>query len=55
MGSPDVAVEIGHVTAANQWVIDVGMAAALELHQRGYLALRHLKPPAPYLHHGSFL
>ena len=55
MSSPDVAVEVGHVTAANQWAIDVGMAARLSLHTRGYLALRHLKPPAPYLHHGSFL
>ena len=53
--NPDVPVEIAHVTAANQWVIDVGMAARLELHQRGYLALRNLAPPAPYLHHGSFL
>jgi GNAT superfamily N-acetyltransferase len=52
---PEVPVEIGHVTAANQWAIDVGMAARLELHQRGYLALRNLAPPAPYLHHGSFL
>ena len=52
---PEVPVEIGHVTAANQWAIDVGMAARLELHQRGYLALRNLAPPSPYLHHGSFL
>ena len=52
---PDVPVEIAHVTAANQWAIDVGMACRMELHQRGYLALRHLRPPAPYLHHGSLL
>ena len=52
---PEVPVEIGHVTAANQWAIDVGMAARLERHQRGSLALRTLAPPAPYLHHGSFL
>ena len=53
--TPEVPVEIAHVTAANQWAIDVGMAARLELHQRGYLALRNLAPPAPYVHHGSFL
>ncbi|MEO5851516.1 MAG: GNAT family N-acetyltransferase [Nocardioides sp.] len=52
---PDVPVEIDHVTAANQWAIDVGMACRMELRQRGYLALRHLRPPAPYLHHGSLL
>jgi GNAT superfamily N-acetyltransferase len=55
MSRPDEPVEIGHVTAANQWVIDVGMTARMELHQRGFLALRHLKPPTPYLHHGSLL
>jgi GNAT superfamily N-acetyltransferase len=55
MSTPDRPVEIAHVTAANQWAIDIGMAARMELHQRGYLALRHLKPPAPYVHHGSFL
>ncbi|WP_299057821.1 GNAT family N-acetyltransferase [uncultured Nocardioides sp.] len=46
---------IGHLTAANQWAIDVGLAAGLALHQRGYLALRRCRPPTPYLHHGSLL
>ena len=40
---------------ANEWAIDVGMAARLDLQQEGYLALRDMKPPAPYLHHGTFL
>jgi hypothetical protein len=31
------------------------MTARLDLHQEGYLALRGLAPPAPYLHHGVFL
>ena len=44
-----------HVTAANDWAVDVGMAARLELHTSGYLALRGMRPPAPYLHHGSLL
>jgi hypothetical protein len=43
------------VTAANEWAIDVGMAARLELHLDGYLALRGMSPPAPYVHHGTFL
>jgi GNAT superfamily N-acetyltransferase len=46
---------VGHVTAANQWVLDVGLAARLELHQVGYLALRGMKPPSPYVHHGALL
>ncbi|HEX5862291.1 MAG TPA: GNAT family N-acetyltransferase [Nocardioides sp.] len=52
---PDRPVDIAHVTAENQWLVDVGLAARMEVHQRGYLALRHMKPPQPYLHHGSFL
>ena len=26
-----------------------------ELHQEGYLGLRGMKPPAPYVHHGALL
>lgn len=48
-------VELAHVTAANQWALDVGLAARLDIWTRGHLALRNLKPPAPYLHHGTFL
>lgn len=48
-------VTIAHVTGANQWVLDVGFAARLELRQEGYLGLRGMKPPAPYVHHGALL
>ncbi len=48
-------VALHHVTAANQWVLDVGLAARLELHQEGYLALRGMKPPSPYVHNGALL
>ena len=51
----DRPVTLPHVTGANQWAIQVGMAARLELHQEGYLGLRGLKPPAPYIHHGALL
>jgi len=44
-----------HVTAANEWAIDVGLAARLELHTEGYLGLRGMAPPAPYLHNGALL
>lgn len=46
---------VPHLTAANEWAIDVGMAARLELHQEGYLGLRGMKPPAPYVHNGALL
>ncbi|MEO5709718.1 MAG: GNAT family N-acetyltransferase [Nocardioidaceae bacterium] len=53
--SPDVSVSVDHLTAANEWAIDVGMACRMALWTRGYLALRGLKPPTPYLHSGHFL
>lgn len=46
---------VSHITAANEWAIDVGMAARLELHQEGYLALRGMDPPSPYVHNGALL
>ena len=52
--APDEAV-VGHVTAANQWVLDVCLAAGLRLHQEGYLGLRGMKPPSPYVHNGALL
>jgi GNAT superfamily N-acetyltransferase len=48
-------VAVPHLTAANQWALDVGIAARLDLGQAGYLALRGLPPPAPYIHHGALL
>ncbi|MDN4160692.1 GNAT family N-acetyltransferase [Nocardioides abyssi] len=48
-------VTVAHVTAANQWALDVGLAAGLELRQDGYLGLRGMKPPAPYVHSGALL
>jgi GNAT superfamily N-acetyltransferase len=53
--SPEARVTIAHVTAANEWAIDVGMTCRMELWTHGYLALRGMKPPSPYLHSGYFL
>jgi ribosomal protein S18 acetylase RimI-like enzyme len=52
---PDEPASVRHVTAVNDWAVDVGLAARLAVHQEGYLALRGMKPPMPYLHNGSFL
>jgi GNAT superfamily N-acetyltransferase len=52
---PDQPVRVPHLTAANEWALDVGMACRLELGTSGYLALRGMRPPAPYLHSGQFL
>lgn len=53
--SPETPVTVAHVTAANEWAVDVGMACGLRLGTRGYLALRGMKPPTPYLPSGHFL
>lgn len=51
---PELA-SVSHLTGANQWALDIGFAARLDLHQEGYLALRGMKPPSPYVHNGALL
>lgn len=53
--SPDEPCTIGHVSAENEWAIDVGMTARMDLMSIGYLALRGMRPPVPYLPSGHFL
>jgi hypothetical protein len=55
VASADGELTIPHITSANVWAIDVGLAARLSVNTAGYLALRGLKPPTPYLHHGALL
>jgi GNAT superfamily N-acetyltransferase len=43
------------ITTPNHWAMDVGMAARLHLAQEGFLAVRGMDPPAPYLASGAFL
>lgn len=53
--TPGTSVAVHHITAANEWAIDVGLAARMSVHQSGYLCLRGMAPPSPYIHHGSML
>ncbi len=48
-------VTVPHLTAANEWALDVGLAARLDVHTAGYLALRGMAPPTPYVHNGALL
>jgi hypothetical protein len=48
-------VAVAHISAANEWAIDVGMAARMELWTHNYLAVRGTRPPVPYLPSGMFL
>ena len=43
---------VGELVAA---AVDVGLAARMSLHISGYLALRGMKPPMPYLPSGHYL
>ena len=42
-------VEVARLSAEQDWAVDVGLAAGLGVHTGGFLALRHLRPPTPYL------
>lgn len=43
------------VTTPNDWALDVGLAARLDIGQEGYIAVRGMNVPAPYLASGHFL
>lgn len=53
--APTSEVGLRHVTAANQWAIDIGLTAGLSAAVDGHLGVRGMKPPAPYVHHGVLL
>jgi GNAT superfamily N-acetyltransferase len=38
-----------YATAEQEWAIDVALAARLEIHGRGYVAYRGMRPAVPYL------
>lgn len=46
---------VTHVTGANQWAVDVGLAARLRIGTEGLLGVRGMAPPSPYLHNGALL
>lgn len=52
---PEEPIEIGHVSPANDWAVDLAMAARLGVYSRGFLALRRMKEPAPYIPHPTLL
>ena len=48
-------VSVHYLTPSQEWALDAGLAAGLQVHNHGYLALRNMKPPSPYLPSGHFL
>jgi GNAT superfamily N-acetyltransferase len=43
------------LTAEQDWALDVGIAAGLDITNAGYVCLRGMRPPAPYIPSGTFL
>jgi GNAT superfamily N-acetyltransferase len=52
---PSETAQVRHLTPANQWAVDVGIEAGMTLDTAGYLALRGMAPPAPYIPSGHYL
>jgi len=46
---------VDHATAEQDWAVDVALAGGLSVRNHGYLALRGMRPPAPYLPSGHYL
>ncbi|WP_280702599.1 GNAT family N-acetyltransferase [Kitasatospora sp. GP82] len=46
---------VDFLTAEQEWAVDVGLELGLSLQTRGYLALRGMRPPAPYIPSAGFL
>lgn len=56
LGLPEGArAYVRDLTADQQWALDVGLAAGLEVSTGGYLCLRGMRPPTPYIPSGAFL
>ncbi|MEV7781723.1 GNAT family N-acetyltransferase [Kitasatospora sp. NPDC088351] len=46
---------VEYLTAEQEWALDVGLELGLTPQTRGYLGLRGMRPPAPYLPNGALL
>ncbi|MFD8868486.1 GNAT family N-acetyltransferase [Streptomyces sp. NPDC059590] len=46
---------VRNLTAEQEWAVDVGLAAGLELSTQGYVCLRGMRPPTPYIPSSTFL
>lgn len=47
--TPRTPATVRNLTSDQEWAVDVGLAAGLRVEQDSYLALRHMRPPAPYV------
>lgn len=52
---PGPRTHLRALTAEQQWAVDIGLAAGLVVHNAGYLCLRGMRPPTPYIPSGGYL
>ncbi|MFD4654286.1 GNAT family N-acetyltransferase [Kitasatospora sp. NPDC058444] len=53
---PDgVEARVEHLTAEQEWALDVGLEVGLTPRAGGFVGVRGMRPPAPYLPSGAFL
>ena len=55
LAGADGHFEVSHVTSANMWAADVALRAKLAMGTRGFLGVRGMAQPAPYIHCGPLL
>jgi GNAT superfamily N-acetyltransferase len=48
-------IDVRNITVENEWALDIGLAAGLAVETFGYLCLRGMRPPAPYVPSGVYL
>lgn len=53
--TPGEEINVRNITVENEWALDIGLAAGLTVETSGYLCLRGMKPPAPYVPSGAYL
>jgi GNAT superfamily N-acetyltransferase len=53
--APGQEIDVRNITVENEWAVDIGLAAGLEVRTSGYLCLRGMRPPAPYVPSGAYL
>lgn len=47
--APGSTVSVSDLTADQDWAVEVGLAAGLSVRPDGWVAVRHMRPPAPYV------
>ncbi|MET8626884.1 GNAT family N-acetyltransferase [Kitasatospora sp. NPDC004669] len=53
---PDgVEARVDYLTAEQEWALDVGLEVGLTPQTRGFVGVRGMRPPSPYLPNGAFL